>query len=219
MPHTRYDIKVDSIASEEIILNKHYVLIPLNKNISFNDLRFKEYSSQIEKALEGKGYTRVKNAKDAKLVIFLDYSISKPNQETRTGISYRAPRESTTTLKNSYGQTLGSFNTKSTSGNLETYKYTSTSFIRTISISAFDIKTLQKYNENASPLWETLISSKGTTGNLRAVFKFIIYGASEYIASDTKGQKDIDLEVSEKTEIQIDNYFSSRNSRNIASEK
>lgn len=64
----RYNVKVNSIG--ETGFNKKYIIYPGSKDISFDDLYFKEYSNYLNRALIIKGFIPVSNLNNADIIIF-----------------------------------------------------------------------------------------------------------------------------------------------------
>lgn len=86
--YTTYEgdhVKADSITLPSADLKsktKTYTLPSAMKNISSNDIQFKEFGTYVEKVLSKKGYKRVN--KDADLLVRLAFGVGSPKVEVST---------------------------------------------------------------------------------------------------------------------------------------
>ena len=77
----RYSVKVNSFSRDYDISHK-VIIVPLDKNLSANDLQFIEFSKHVTKALEKNGFQVVTDFNDANVIVTLYYSISAPISQT-----------------------------------------------------------------------------------------------------------------------------------------
>jgi hypothetical protein len=172
----QFEAFVDSIG-ESSTANQTYVLLSDNTNIDMNSLEFKEYSEYVKYALNKKGFIE-SNFEHAEIVIFLDYGISEPQENTYT---YSSPiigqtgtsSSSTYGTINTYGNALnytsrtynnptyGIVGSQTHSGSYTTYK-------RYIIISAINLAEYKIANKK-NPIWKTSVVSTGSVGDLRRV--------------------------------------------------
>ena len=207
---TRYEVNVDSMGS---IQNKtKYVLMSGLEGVSETDLEFREYANYINNALKMKGFEKV-SFDEADVIIFLSYGISRPQERS---VSHSTPIYGTTGVSSStstsdsrvsgnlvsYGS-VGQYN-----GNIQTTKTTQytpsygvvgyknstnryTIFTRYYKLRTLDIK--QKIE-----LWNTMVTSTGSSGDLRRVLPVLVGASQQYIGVNT-GKK-IRLEIGEEDE-------------------
>jgi hypothetical protein len=195
----KFVVSVDSINNNEPVAQKSVVVTPGMKEISPEDLQFKEYASYVKRELSSKGYVLSDNMQTADVVVFLGYGISQP-QEHRytfampifgpTGVSSASTMGSvssngvisaTTTYTPSYG-VVGS---EPISGSYIDY-------IRQISLVAYDMKHYRETKQEKQ-VWKTEIISTGTSGDLRVVFPVMILATSQYIGDNTGKKVVIEL--------------------------
>ncbi len=185
-----FTVAVDSIAAHGAALKGiTYIIVSGMKDVSDNDLQFKEFARFIENALSQRGYKRVSVNENADLLIRLAYGIGEPQTiaytktyTTSTGYSYPVgqmwftvpPQKEQTTIKET------------------TYK-------RTLILDAYDLKDTDKHSQ----LWKTTVKSEGTMSDLRTVLPFMITAAVSYFGVDTIGQKEINLSGRDKRVLDI----------------
>lgn len=190
----RFHVKVDSISSPKSMKEISYFLYSGMENVIINDLQFIEYSAYIHKALQEKGYIRALNIENADTVIFLVYGIGDPKEHSysysvptfgQTGISASSTtgtiitsgNVSTFTGGTTYTPTYGITGSKTYTGKYITY-------FRYIIMDCYDLK---KYfeKEELIQLWRTVITSTGSSDDLRRVFPVLIAASSQYIGENT----------------------------------
>ncbi len=199
-----YNIKVNSISSIQAITDNTFIILPGNKDTSFDDLQFKEYAEYVKRALIYAGYLPANNYDDANMVVFLGYGIGEPQFGS---FKYEVPIYGQTGVSSSH--TSGSINTY---GNTATYSGTTTytpsygvigykteevnysTFTRYVLMDCYKIK-LRNNNDKDLHLWRTEIQSTGSSGDLRRVFPVMVGGSLQYIGANTK--KRINITITE----------------------
>lgn len=141
-----FEVSVSSINNGSPSINKTCFIGSGMENVTIDDLKFKEFSSYLKRALESRGYT-LDDPENAEIIILLGYGISDPQKNTaampiwgQTGIS------SSTTYGtiNSYG--YGSASYTGTTYHTPTYGITGyapisyTTYTRYAVITAYDWK-------------------------------------------------------------------------------
>ncbi|PSV00501.1 hypothetical protein [Photobacterium kishitanii] len=195
-----YRVQVDSLSDSAVSNKKIYVLLPKGKDVRPTDLRFREFSNYVRKALSQKGFVPANSAADANVVIFLDYAIGDPQTSQYT---YSIPTWGQTGVSSS--TTYGTLNTY---GNTATYSGTtyntpsygitgsttgvgtSTSYTRYVKLSAFDLDEYRKSGD-FKQLWYTNAVSTGSSDDLRQAFPVMIAASSDYISGNTGGYKKV----------------------------
>ena len=202
-----FNVKINSIKGDQMAEGHKCIIYPGLKDVSVNDLQFSEYANYLERALNKKGITIVKNPDEADSAVFLSYGIGDPQKHT---YSYSVPI---------YGQTGVSssttFGTVSTLGNMGTFSGTTINtpsygivgatsnigsyviYTRFIGIVAYDLN-LYRESKTEKQLWKTDIVSTGSTGDLRTVFPILMGAAYPYIGEDTGKQVKVILTESDK---------------------
>jgi uncharacterized protein DUF4136/PDZ domain-containing protein len=170
-PAGRYCVNVNSITDADVdFKDKTYVLLSSLKNVSENDLQFKEFARYIENALSKTGYKRVDSIKNANLIIGMAYGIGNPNTETSTQIY-------TTSTGYSYPVGWSWIHVPP-----QTKKVTTktTTYMRYLILEAYDSKNKQ------SQLWKTTLKSEGTGNDLRVVLPHMIAAAIFEFGTNTE---------------------------------
>lgn len=192
-----YHAKVDSINDPVLLVKKKYILLPGNADIKPEDLLFREFSNYINKALSDKGYKKVENPDDAELIIFAFYGVSDPKTFSYT-YSYpifgkisggHTDYTLTTFGKSGTTTTFGTATTAAQYGVVGTNVGTSYDvvYFRYLTLDAIDYQMYKK-SEKFISAWKTMVSSVGSSGDLRLMFPVLATAAKRYLGSDTRQQ-------------------------------
>jgi len=187
-------VKIDSSQPSH---NSEYVssiIVPSEEGLAVNDPAFIEYSEYVESALRTKGISRIYNFDQADMVVFLSYGIGNPQTVSH---DYVVPV---------WGDVIHSYSTPSLDSRYDTAAFSgSTSnvyetrivgyrrgsknqveYSRRITLTAFDLKEFRNSKKEIM-LWDTTITSAGSSGDLRRVFPAMIAAAVKHIGTDTSG--------------------------------
>lgn len=193
----QFHVKVDSLASPAAETKKTYILLPGNEGVTWDDLQFQEYAAYVLRVLAYQGFELADEPGKADVAVVLAYGIGDP--ETRqytysmpvwgkTGVSSSSTSGSISTFGNtaSYSGTT----TYTPSYGITGYRTgtgTRTSYFRYALLTGFDIK---KYEETgkAIQLWNTSITSSGSSGDLRRVFPILMGAAAPHLGTNTGQQ-------------------------------
>ena len=197
-----YHIKVDSYKSTITPKGYNFIILPGTTKINKNDLQFQEFSNYIVKILEKKGYTKTDNMGNCQIIVFLNYGIGDP-QHIVTSYSVPTYGQISGGTSTYSGTTYGPGGSSTTSGNIYTppqYGQTGsipvvdhqTIYNRFLTVEGVDYKEFLKGGEIVQ-LWKTIITSSGSSGDLRRVFPVMVGGSSEYIGTNTGKQVSITI--------------------------
>lgn len=198
----QFNVAINSLSSPSAATEKTYILLPGNKDVTWNDLQFQEYAGYLMRVLAAHGFVPAKTAAQADVAIVLFYGIGDP--ETHQ-YSYSLPVWGQTGIasSNTYG-TVSSYGGSASYSGTTTYTpsygvtgYTSetgsyTTYFRYALITAFDFLKYRQSKKQVE-LWKTTITSIGSSGDLRQVFPILIAAAAPYIASNTGKQIHVSL--------------------------
>lgn len=189
-----FHVNVNSLQRTDTAGYVSYIILPSETDVGLNDLEFIEYSEYVENALLRKGLSRTYKFDSADIAVFLSYGIGDPE---RISHSYSLPLWGKTGVAYSY--TSGSANVvgnsasfTSTTTNIPqygvvgstTHSKTRIEYTRRASLTAFDLREFRE-TEKEIMLWDTRITSTGSSGDLRRVFPIMIAAASTHIGTDT----------------------------------
>ena len=167
-----YWAEVDSIAIAGADLkNKTYVLTSAIKDVSDDDIQFKEFARYIENALSKTGYKRVASEK-ADLIIRFAYGIGDPKTETYT---------KTYTTSTGYSYPVG-WIWINVPPQTETVSEKSTTYEKFLMLEAYDSK------DRRSQLWRTTMKSEGSSSDLRVALPHMIAAAIYKFGTNTSGK-------------------------------
>jgi hypothetical protein len=202
-PPVLFESRINSLSQADALTKLRYVLLPGNKDVSADDLQFREYASYLEIALAERGFKKAVDIKDADIAIFLAYGIGDPKTNY---YSYSMPTWGQTGVSGSY--TTGNVNVY---GNTAIYSqnttytptygitgYTSnlashTTFTRYIFIDAIDNMAF-KQDQKMLPVWKTSVFSTGSSGDLRRVFPVMVAAMKPYLGANTRQSITINLD-------------------------
>lgn len=190
----RFNIAVDSLASQGASANKKYLLLPGNQGVTAADLQFKEYAEYLKRVLNKKGYVYTESKDEADVAIYLAYGMGDPQTYQysydlpiwgRTGyyassthvaeavVDGKTKYRTYTTYTPAYG--LIGYNTHIDSV---------TNYTRFAIITAYDYSQFKK-DEKEVQLWKTTINSTGSSDDLRRIFPVLMAASIPYLATDT----------------------------------
>ena len=209
-----YRIQIDSYKSSFSPKGNNFFILPGTNQINKNDLQFQEFSNYIVKVLEMKGYSKVDNIENSQVVIFVSYGIGDPQNIV---YSYSIPTYGqigggTSTFS---GSTYGSGGYSTTSGTINTlpiYGQTGsvpvvnhvTIYNRFLTLEGIDFTEFINSGQMVQ-LWKTMITSSGSSGDLRNVFPLMVGGSSEYIGTNTRKRISITIKENDIRVMSIKN--------------
>lgn len=201
---TKFVVEVDAYGSDSYLTEKKYILASGDTTINENNLQYIEFSNYLRKTLNQKGYSETQNSDEADLVIFFKYGISDPETFQRTlsvptwgqtGVS------STNTTGNVYVNPYGNninYNQKTTSTptygvtGYRSVNQTVTQYLRFLTITVYDFNAY-KENGNEKIVWNTIITSSGSSGDLRRVFPYLVVAGQYYYGQSSGERKEITI--------------------------
>ena len=201
---TLYKLDVYAVNDPNQDLGKTYVILSASPELGIDSPEFKAYASQVENALEDKGYVRSdgKDLSTVALGIYLSANISDPSKkyhavQTVLRESSANDESESGTLRSSMGSGqnnpmgIESLPEDDLSGASET-GFAITVFTKHLNLIAFD---LQKYlqdietdgRESAVPaeVWSVDVETTGSPGDLSKVVPVMVAAAEPYITERT----------------------------------
>jgi len=214
----RYVIDVDAYGNDSYLNSKKYILASGDSTVNESSLQYIEFSDYIRKILSSKGYIETTSWDDADLMIFFKYGISDPQtfQATRsvpvwgkTGVS--SVNTTSQTTGSAYGSVYGSSNSAygSASGNSTTTTTTNvtpsygvtgyrqqtstyTKYFRYVTLYAYDLNEY-KVNEKEKIAWNTIITSDGSSDDLRKVIPYMVTVGASYFGKSSGQKKSLEI--------------------------
>jgi len=208
----KYHVDVDSISSPDADSKKKYILLSGIKDVKDTDLQFIEYTKYIETALISRGFFKANTIEDANVAIFLVYGMEKPQNNP---YRYALPMWGQTGVSSS--TTYGSLNTF---GNTATYSGTTTynptygitgfvpgsdSYVNYFGFLILDAVDIDEYkkSQKMNQLWQTTVTSTGSSGDLRLVFPVMVAASKEYLGLNTGKRIQIILSEEDQRVVEI----------------
>jgi hypothetical protein len=195
-PLSEYIVSINSITYASTPEGIRYVLMPANEGTTSNDLEFKEYAGYISRALQSRGFTLADNAENADAAIFVAYGVGDP-QETEysykvpvwgyTGVSPSRTVETTTTFGRSVAYTATRTYRHYGITGYQTQEASFTTYSKFIVLDAFNLAEFQQ-NQKEDQLWRIIITSTGTSSDLRRFFPYMVAASEPYIVRNTNQQ-------------------------------
>lgn len=176
LPEIFYRVKVESLSAPEFTEKTSSVAIVSGMTIPSDSLDFKTYTEAIRLIVsQSKKFKKMSvDEKFPDVLLVVEYFISDPQKETEIWsvpqYSYVPSPSYTTNYYGSSGYmgssyTSGGYGSIQYSGN-SVYSTTSTTYIRTLIITAIDGKEYGK-SKKSKELWKVRIKSEGPTDELR----------------------------------------------------
>lgn len=208
----RFHVNVDSISAPGAILKKKYILLSGLKDIGPTDLQFTEYAGYVEKALTPMGLSRTDNFEDANVAIFLAYGIGDPQKHQytyslpvwgQTGVS-SSTTYGTLSTYGGYGSYYGTTTYTPTYGitGYTTHIGTYTTYFRFFVLDAIDLEEY-KSSQKVVQLWQTTVTSTGSSADLRRVFPVLVAASKPYIGTNTGKKVKLTLTENDKAVVEI----------------
>ena len=204
---THYEVKVNSIALpyDELMNYNNCILMPITDKDE-DMIIHKRYILSLIDVLENNNIKIADTYNKANCVIFFDYGISKPQAINQTSIipNYGITGiSSSTTSGNVYMQKTGYGNY---TGNVSTHtQYTpqygitgytpinQTVFLYVRYLYMDARKIVKNKKEAGDQLWNTVITSVGSSGELNKIMPYMLYVLSGNIKANTQGVQQINL--------------------------
>ncbi len=189
-----FHIDVDSLRATTSVPGNKYILLPGNKGILKNDLQYQEFARYTNRALRLKGYHQSNNIHEADIAIVLEYGIGEPKTEHytystptwgQTGVSSSNTNARITAYNNTanYSATTTYTPTYGVTGS-KTHSGTKVSYFRFMRLTALDTHEY-KIMDRVVSVWETTVTSSGSSGDLRQVFPILVAASIPYIGGNT----------------------------------
>jgi len=201
---TPFYVEIDTVSDKDKTSLKNYVLLPANEGVSINDLRYKEYANYVKVALMKQGFVE-SDIDSADIAIFFSYGMGDPEIHSysytypiygKTSGSTTNVRVNTNYSDGSSSTTYGTAKSKPKYGvtGYGSYSGTRKEYFRFLTLEAVDLNIFKESNEVIN-VWQTNITSSGSTNDLRVVMPIMVAGAIPYIGKDT-GKK-IEVKMTE----------------------
>ena len=215
---TLYKLDVYAVNDPNQDLGKTYVILSASPELGIDSPEFKAYASQVENALEDKGYVRSdgKDLSTVALGIYLSANISDPSKKyhavqtvLRESSANDESESGTLRSANSPGSpptpmVIESLPEDDLSGAAES-GFATTVFTKHLNLIAFD---LQKYlqdietdgRESAVPaeVWSVDVETTGSPGDLSKVVPVMVAAAEPYITERTDDVVRVNLNGTDK---------------------
>jgi hypothetical protein len=187
----RYAVDIDSINRLGAEAKKRYILEPGEKDVNSENLQFKEYAAYVERALSARGFVKAGDVNDADIQIYLSYGVGDPQEHQYvysfpvwghagyiTTYNYiRVDDKGNYRTVETYTPVYGIVDSEIRTGTTVTYQ-------RFIILDALDLAASRAAEKNIQ-LWQTTLTSIGSSGDLRVAFPIMLGAATEYIWTNT----------------------------------
>ncbi len=208
----KFIVTIDSIRDPEVVSKTNYILLPGEPKLNTADLQYREYSTYVVRALASRGYVKATTLEEADIAIFFSYGIGDPEERQYT---YSVPTWGQTGVSSS--STHGTINTvgntgiySSTTTHTPSYGITGstthlgsyTIYSRHMILDAIDFQEFRK-TKNIKKIWKTIVTSSGSSGDLRVVLPILVGAAKDYIGTDTGKKIDIRLLENDERVIEV----------------
>lgn len=200
-----FRVEVDGLAAPTNYA-KSYVLLTGTEDVAEDDLQFKEFATYVRGAMARRGYVEVSSPSTAEVAVFMTYGIGDPQTRrvTRTIPLYGPIEGGTSSVSLSTlgpdGLTLttGTITTPSTYGQIGTRTQTreSITYFRYLILDAWDLNAFRS-SQKAVPVWKTIVTSTGISGDLRVVFPILVAASEPFIGLNTGGRMRVELKESD----------------------
>lgn len=195
--HGRMPVKVDSLANQNAMVYRHYVVLPADPALQRNDLVFQEFTRQLDRAMMQAGFIKTYAETEADLIVKMRYSIGAPEV---SNIHYQEPV---------YGEVGTRAVTRireiKTKDGKERIK--ETVYEPIYDVVGYEEKVRQEINftsqldlearhkGNDELVWQTHTTSTNGNNDLRYVFPYLVAGTQPYLGLSSGIVRTITIEV------------------------
>ncbi|QNA85201.1 hypothetical protein G4G27_15230 [Sphingomonas sp. So64.6b] len=154
------EVLVSAFASEGA--PSDYALVA-EKGFDAESLEFRSYAAKLDKMMAARGWTRAADAGTAKVTIMVSYGIGDPKDHQ---YSYSIAQYNGAGQPNTWLPINGEY----------------VSYRRWLKMS-----TMRSTPDGGKPqeIWRVDVESSGSSGDIRAIFPYLVYAAAPYIGADT----------------------------------
>lgn len=203
----KYSVSVNAIGDDSPAAHPTFMVIPGMTGIDENDLQFREYAAYIERALTNRGFRVTDSIDSADAAVALNYGVSDPKTFTytyatpvwgQTGVS----SSNSTGIVQSYGNTSyysGKTTYTPTYGVVGSQTHTAMSviFVRYFGVVAYDLRAFRE-RQQMVPVWKTVVTSAGPTGDLRLAMPALVVAAEPYFATNPGSAVEVSISANDE---------------------
>jgi hypothetical protein len=188
-----FEVEISGLRAPTVPAGTKYLLLPGNDGVDQGDLQFMEFAAYVGRVLERKGLAPAVGGERPALVVLLSYGIGAPKVNTTSvpiieQVSGGTKTVAVTTLTPAGPSTSYATVTEPVRlGVVGTKTRTETTYQRWAVVDAIDVASYLASGKISSA-WKTVVTSTGSSGDLRTVFPVMIGAASELIGSNTTQQ-------------------------------
>lgn len=195
----QYRVSVSSFASAEATAAKKFTVLSGLKEVSNDDLEFREYARMMTRILRANGYQKTPSS-EADLGIFMAYGVGEPRKESYSYIvpTYGLVRTGSTTTgtvsadgrytaQTRYDHATGQTGTAAVSGETTVYN-------RHLTLDAVDLHELRQTGKIKS-LWKIKITSTGASEDIRELIPAMLICAEGFIGKNSQRAVQVDIPV------------------------
>lgn len=185
-------LQVSSLVAENGADYKKFMIVSDEYKAVENDLTFAEFARQTTQMLERRGFTPVTKIKDAQILVALSYHIEEPQTHTEVvnTPAYRPmPLYPYPGRRGYYYHPFWDYPAYNTS----VYQYTT--YQKMVRLQAIDAKEFNSSkNKNVKPVWDIVVTSNNTSGDLRYMMPYMLIAASEYVDKNSNYTVSVSLD-------------------------
>ena len=192
-----YRVGVNGFSDPNFTGGRSYYLLSGKKDVSVDDLEFREYATYLRRGLGQAGFSESATLDQADLAIFISYGIGDAKEQA---YSYSLPVYGQTGggTYNFSGTTYSGYGSATTYGTIsQTPQYgvvgseqisgTTITYLRYLTVDALDMKPFRDEKKTVS-VWRTDVMSRGSSSDLRNVFPILVAACTPHFGKNTKKQ-------------------------------
>lgn len=193
-PQVAYRVDVDALTAPEFRAGPPtFVVLPGDADA--DQLVFQEFASCVERALVRRGYQRA-TREQANIVVLLSYGIGAPQTTAVTrsmplllpGGPSTSTFQATTLTPAAVARTIGTIQQPAQPRIAGTISRTDqyTTYLRHLVLNAYDAIEYRTTGQVVE-MWRTVVTSRGSSGDLRRVLPVLVGAAERFIGKNTGG--------------------------------
>lgn len=202
-----YQVGVSGFSDPFYAGGRTFWLLSGNKDVTADDLEFREYAGYLRRGLVQAGFSEAANFDKADLAIFVRYGIGDPKEHH---FSYSLPiygpiGGGTYTYS---GTSYSSYSSATTHGTIyqqpqygvvgsQQVSRTDVTHLRYLLVDALDVKA-HRTDKKVVPVWQMEVFSRGSSADLRRVFPVLVVAATPHFGKNTKRRVVVDIMEDDK---------------------
>ncbi len=188
---TGYNSTVNAFHDDAYAGGKTYCIFPGSRNVTPEDMEFREYAALVDQALAPKGYTRTQDKRTADIAVFMVFGISD-NRDVAS--SYAVTTFEQAWQPNAPAQAAPEYAPADPVRGVTAHNRIvdrGATYYRALILEAYDYNALRK-DRQMRQIWRITVGSSGSSPDLREVFPKMTAAMEDYVDTNASAFVSVD---------------------------